>query len=53
MNNDYNNVLWQKSVKINGVNIKFKIDTAAIDTIVSKNVTDKLFLGKPPLVKSN
>lgn len=49
MKDDTHNVLWEKSVAINYVNITFQIDSGASHTIV----TDKLFSSKPLFVKSN
>lgn len=48
MNDDSKNMLWETSVKINGVKMKLEIDIGAAHTILSKNITKKLFSGELP-----
>lgn len=49
--NNSNNVSWEKSVKIKGVTIIFEIDTGATLIMVSEKFARKLFSGKLPLIK--
>lgn len=45
--------MWEKSEKINYIINTLEIDTGAAHLIVSKNVAQKLFSSKLPLIKSD